>query len=262
MQYLFSLLSICFVFGAYGQTPIMIEDFNSGIPSATWTIIDSDGLTPDSSVMYLTSAWNTFETSTDTCAASTSFYSPVGQSMDYLITPQITIATYTKVTWKAKSFDASYPDGYAVLISTTDNQASSFTDTLLTIDSEGSFWNERSIHLDLEGYANQDIFIAFYHNTNDGYILQIDDFGVYGSDNASLNETEELNISIYPNPATEFIQIQNTDENFNVRILSIDGKEILQSSDSNIDVSSLEQGTYILIYESTAGVSTQQFIKL
>ena len=226
MQYLFSLLSFCIVFSVYGQTPLLTEDFNSGIP-ATWTIIDNDGLTPDSSILAFTpSDWYSLDSGTDTCAASTSYYDPTGQSEDYLISPQLSIATYTKISWRGKSYDASYPDGYSVLISTTDTQASSFTDTLLTVDSEGSVWSDRSIHLDVEGYANQDVYIAFYHNTNDGYILQIDDFGVYVSDNASINDNENVEISVFPNPTTDFINILNCDaSDFTVRIVSMDGKQ-------------------------------------
>ncbi len=158
---------------AQSQTVLFEENFNDGIP-ATWSIHDVDGLTPDSDVSEFTEGWIGKTVGSDTAATSTSFYEPSGQSDDYLVTPELTIGNFSKIVWSARSVDASHPDGYQVLISTTNSSPESFTDTLLTIGAESPFLTTRSIELDLEGYNNQDIYIAFRNITEDGYILLID----------------------------------------------------------------------------------------
>ena len=109
---------------------------------------------------------------------------------------------------------------------------------------------------------NQDVYLAFYNNTEDGYILQIDDFEVY-EDFASVSENETDLISIYPNPANETLNL-NIDNNgdFTVRILSMDGSTLITSSSKSVDVSELSKGTYIIVYQDDTNTISKQFIKL
>lgn len=250
-----------FSFHSFSQTPLLIEDFNSGIPT-TWTVLNEDGLTPQSQVSEFTDGWISFVDGSDTCAASTSYYDPAGQSEDYLITPKLSLATFSKITWEAKSFDSSFPDGYYVLISTTDSMPSSFTDTLLTVSSEAPYWTYHSIHLDVEGYANQDVFIAFRNFTNDGFILEIDNFEAFVSDFASVENEALPELSVYPNPAIETVSITlvNNDP-FEIEIYNIDGKSIITTYSHQIDVSSLESGTYFIVYRSAQATLTSTFVK-
>jgi len=159
---------------------VFYEDFENGGMPSSFTVIDNDGLTPANNVNYFTSAWivrNDYG-GTDSVAASTSWYDPAGASDDWLITPAITITTNSVLTWNAKAVDAQYRDGYQVLISTTGNTINDFTDTLLTVAAEDSNWIERTIDLQAEGYTNTTIYIAFQNNSNDMFILVLDDIRV------------------------------------------------------------------------------------
>lgn len=242
------------------QTVLFEEDFTDGIP-AEWTIHNEDGLTPDSEVADFTDGWIGHIAGTDTAAASTSFYDPTGAANDYLITPLLSIGNFSKIVWSARSVDASYPDGYQVLISTTDTDPASFTDTLMTVTEESAYFSTRSVELDLEGYANQDVYIAFQNNTNNGYILLIDDVVLLGAETASITNETFSDFSIYPNPTSELLTVKTSETVVSFTVYSMTGQILMEANSNQVDVSELDAGTYIAQIRTTSGVRTEQFIK-
>lgn len=168
----FSALSLC---ALYGQAQIFSEDFSSGIPS-TFTLIDNDSLTPNASVNYVTDAWVARSASGNGYAASTSWYDPAGTADDWLITPSITITNAnTYLLWKAGAPDADFPDGYEVLISTTGTNIADFT-MVYSNNGEGAPFISRA--LDISSYAGSSIHVAFRNNSNDMFLLFVDDIMV------------------------------------------------------------------------------------
>lgn len=243
-----------------GQTLIFEETFEDGIP-ATWTIVDEDGLLPADGVNEFDAGWIAFNPDTTNCAASTSYYDPSGQSADYLITPSLSIDTFTKLVWEMRSIDASFPDSYVVLISTTDNNIASFTDTLATVLDETPYWNTRSVRLDEAGYANQDVYVAFKNITEDGYILALNSVQLLGSEFATINNsTADLDFTIYPNPADEFINIK-VEAMIQASIYATTGELLIQFSEKQCDISALPQGMYVLEITTSKGIVRDQFIK-
>ena len=103
----------------FAQTTIISEDFQSGIP-VSFSIVDNDGLTPNSAVAEYTSAWISIadpEDNMNMVAGSTSFFEPVGEADRWLITPLLVLGNYgNSISWDAKSHDASFPDDYLVLV--------------------------------------------------------------------------------------------------------------------------------------------------
>ncbi len=79
-------------------------------------------------------------------------------------------------------------------------------------------------------------------------------------------KTNEECIEIYPNPSNSFIALKgtNTDEITNIQIISVEGKLIYETSQSDcqIDISTLSAGTYILRTTSNEGSCNSQFIKM
>jgi len=86
---------------------------------------------------------------------------------------------------------------------------------------------------------------------------------VIGSGLLSVNETpEELQLSVYPNPATDILTIsgEKTVENF--KIMNLTGQVVLQGTNSNsIDVSTLESGVYVIQLDDSNRRKTMRFIK-
>lgn len=253
-------LSLGLCIAAQAQTVAFEENFTSGIP-ATWTVYNEDGLTPAESVSDFTAGWIGYVSGVDTAAASTSYYDPSGQANDFLVTPQLSLTSYSRFIWSARSVDASYPDGYQVLISTTDNTVASFTDTLLTVAGESALINRRTIELDAAGYANQDVYIAFQNNSTDGYILLIDDVTLLTAETASVSETTGVAVNIYPNPSSDFIQVNTTEQIEDISIYSMDGRLELSTNETQVDISSLVSGNYICVIQTANGVHTEQISK-
>ena len=94
----------------------------------------------------------------------------------WLITPQITPTTGEFLTFYMKNFFTSYADTIDILVSTTNNNLSSFTVNLHSIGYWNGMWTKYNI--DLSAYVNQPIYIAFREhvsdNQNDGAAIGLD----------------------------------------------------------------------------------------
>lgn len=176
---------------------VFVEDFD-GISGPTaggagtytfpagWTLANVDNRTPDASVSYVNDAWERREdfnfTVTDSAAFSTSWYAPAGAADDWMITPAIaTLPANIVLSWNAVTYDASFPDGYEVRIMTTaptgttgniGNLLTSST-VLFSTAAENTAWTSRNVSLN--AYAGQTVYIAFRNNSNDKFLLLIDD---------------------------------------------------------------------------------------
>ena len=77
-----------------------------------------------------------------------------------------------------------------------------------------------------------------------------DGFSVY-EDTSTISSISEvsnlLSFKAYPNPATSIL---NTNISGTKRIVSLLGREVLETNDLSIDISSLSTGVYIIIYQN------------
>ena len=122
----------------------------------------------------------------------------MGNTDDYLITPQFDLnGINTVIKWWDRVENASYPNKYKVLVSTTDKAIASFTDELGDYDCTNVAWTEHT--LDLSAYNGQNIYVAFhqYHSASTGYGFGIDSF--------SIVET----LPVPPNPVTLNFPLDN-----------------------------------------------------
>lgn len=193
-----AILQVCLVVGTV-NAQVFSEDFQNlsspGAFPAGWTLFNVDGLTPATNVGYVTDAWvireDFINDPADTCAFSTSWYTPAGTANDWMFTPAITVPTNGILTWNALAPDASYRDGYQVRIltspPTTGNLASSAI--LQTITAENSTWTART--QSLAAYAGQTVYIGFRNNSADKFVLMIDDIVVdqQVNDDIAINST-------------------------------------------------------------------------
>ena len=105
---------------------------------------------------------------------------------------------------------------------------------------------------------------------------QLDDLKIYGialSDAQVLNlynnntlsssnfQSNNLKFNLYPNPATDILNISMETELKSVEIYSLLGQKVLASNKNQMDVSSLSKGMYMVRVEDVEGsVSTQKLI--
>lgn len=195
---------------ANAQTTILDQEFQHGIP-ASWTTVKSDSYTEHETQFLGQPAWIAISdpfNPTDTIAAATSYFTVAQKASRWLISPPITIGTYGNyLKWKAKSFDPSYPDTYQVLISTTDIQSASFTDTLLRVEFEWEEWTQHEVNLSEMGFSNNEtVHIAFVLETQGGYNLFVDSVNMRKDDPLALEEQSiQTDVTIYPNPTSDKI---------------------------------------------------------
>lgn len=97
--------------------------------------------------------------------------------------------------------------------------------------------------------------------TDNGVVHAIDK--VLDPATASISEANLEVISTYPNPATEVIKFDNLDQG-SYTIVNLSGAEVLQGtiSTSPVNVSDLENGTYIINIQSDKGTFQSRFVKM
>lgn len=161
---------------------VFSEDFENGMP-VSFTLVDGDGRTPAAQTSYVTDAWvvlTDFADTNNSVAVSNSYYEPVGQADDWMITPVIQLDSFCVLQWKAEAVNPTYPDGYEVRISTTGTDTSQFlaNPPLFAIGSEEIIRTSRRVELSVLGYASENVHIAFRNNSDDKWTLLVDDIEV------------------------------------------------------------------------------------
>jgi hypothetical protein len=190
------------------KAQIFTEDFNSGIP-ATFTLTDVDGSTPNSTAFsvgsFFANSLTTMGGIIEDCAQSVSWFNPVGQADDWMVTPAITLPITSNgisLYFDALGWEAPYPDGVEVYVSTTGTSPSDFTAPALynttNTGGEPDVWTTRTVSLNT--YVGQTIYIAFRNNSNDMNILGIDNILVkeIQDDEAELTSLDIMNFTLAP----------------------------------------------------------------
>jgi Secretion system C-terminal sorting domain/SprB repeat len=159
---------------------------------AGWLLRNVDNRAPDVGVAYVNDAWERREDFSfnvaDSCAFSTSWTNPVGIADDWMWTPVIgPLPANCVLSWNAVAYDPLYPDGYEIRVMTAaqgpptgsngvlGNQVSNSTQ-VYSIAAENTTWTSRSVNLN--AYAGQSVYIAFRNNSNNMFLLLIDDVKV------------------------------------------------------------------------------------
>ena len=166
--------------GALNTVTVGSGSWNVGGLPTGWTQYNGDAFTPYTSfaAAFGTNAWITREVTLasgakDTIAVSTSYYTPVGVANDWLISPSFTPVTGSYLLFDALAQDGNYPDGFMVKVSTTGGAYTNFTTApVLTVPSESSTgWVTHAINL--SAYVGMPINIAIINNSNDMYLLYL-----------------------------------------------------------------------------------------
>lgn len=155
-----------------------------------WLLRNVDNRTPAASVAYVNDAWEVredFNFNVAQCAAfSTSWYTPAGAADDWMWTPAIALPASSTLSWRAVTYDPSYRDGYEVRVMTSPdvptggtgvigNQLTNSTQ-MFSVAAENSSWTPHSVSL--AAYAGQTVYVGFHNNSNDKFLLLIDDVTV------------------------------------------------------------------------------------
>ncbi|WP_379968794.1 reprolysin-like metallopeptidase [Epilithonimonas sp. UC225_85] len=91
---------------------------------------------------------------------------------------------------------------------------------------------------------------------------EVEDYAVKISETLAVSDVKKNNISVYPNPAVDVINISNVSSKTKFEIYSVGGQLVNQgTTDGKVNVSKLTKGVYILSIESNGEKSQTKFIK-
>ena len=240
------------IWADFETDPASYVQFSTPPPGVTgdtsWYNFDLDGL-PDGSGSGRPLDWfwdYDFSDTLNSVLMSSSWTNGSTPTENWLITKSIYISdTNAVLSWKSAPYQTPrYLDGYWVLISTSNNDFSAFTDTIFkaaeyvslnnsaapnnfssytftpgfvhgadgtyTIDS-GSDSSRlggllRPFSVSLSAFAGKSVYIAFKHHSVDDNLLEIDDILVTGSNTVGIQEQDpSVNFTLFPNPASDKI---------------------------------------------------------
>jgi hypothetical protein len=155
---------------------------------------------------------------------------------------QVQVSTNCGSTW------TSVFDKQGATLSTAAATTSAFTPT-------AAQWVHDSI--DMSAYNQGNLIIRFHTTSNFGNNLYIDKVKTGGTGGYVISELKSINnISVYPNPATDIVNIINA-ENSNIQLYDVYGKLVASDNVSNnnysLNVSEYAIGTYILKITNSEG---------
>ncbi|MGQ2985434.1 T9SS type A sorting domain-containing protein [Flavobacterium sp.] len=262
MKYFYiALLSVlCFNHAIVAQTLLLSNDFGTDLASmqaatAGWGVAELDG-NGHGWMPYLSSDFHDLGF-TGIVDASASFTSdeegnitPLS-TMNLLGSPLINLSGYSsaQLTFRigALLLDEGQM-GYQLLVVEDDFVDFANPNFVESITSEGS----HEVTFDLTPFIGETITLMWYHEPfltyGNGYLI-LDDIVVTASNTAGIEEFLTPKLSVYPNPASDMVTISGLADNTPVSIYTVTGqkvKDVMGSSDTRIDVSSLASGAYFV----------------
>ncbi len=109
-----------------------------------------------------------------------------------------------------------------------------------------------------------DAYVINYDFVPNGQIYAYTSEGVFISKTPDSVEENEGNsapeFSLFPNPATNILNIEFADTVESIDLYDLKGRKILTSSDTQIDISNLNQGTYFVKVSSNGKSFFRQFV--
>lgn len=225
-----------------------------------WKFIDADG----DGYGWDLNTWNNsdYHHNGQNAASSASYINTIGvlDPDNWMITPQLIIPDEgATLKYYVGGVDANYySEHYSILVSTTGANISDFTNTLVSNTVSNVNFTQKSY--DLSSFAGQNIRIAFrHHNSPDMFWMLIDDIEVIAGQHAGINDIN-AQVALYPNPTSGILNVL-TEGLQEVSILDVNGRNIMTTHNSVIDMTDLTNGVYFVRVITANGISTQKIVK-
>lgn len=234
---------------------VFTEDFTA--PQAGWTIMQLDA---DTNYWFIASFSTGALTGQGNMAMSQSWIQAGPLNPDnLLISPVIDASALTgtlSLSFKAGSPETTASGWYEEYLSVyvTDGFNGLATAMASPIHAAALTAGETMLPFtyDISSMVGADsLMLVFrHHNCTDENILGLDDINV--NNVAGIGE-EMISTNVYPNPATDVLNIQVAEEIELVEVVTLDGKVVATSTSSKVDVADLTAGMYIYRVRTTSG---------
>ena len=192
---------------------------------------------------------------------------PHNPNNKWLISPRLTLGTNSKLDLWVMTYNTNYGlERYRIAVSTTDMNPSSFTYLTIGYETAPVDWTQRSY--DLRAYNNSTVYIAIQCVSDDQFIFMVDDISITSLAGVG-DERKELNFSVYPNPAADFIRIYcdlPDGTTVSIELIDILGKEVKsagykkESEAMLLDVADLKPGVYSLMIRAGERQATRKVL--
>lgn len=100
-----------------------------------------------------------------------------------------------------------------------------------------------------------------FETDNYGTKVFVDNFVLKNLDNLNIEEMNQTNISIYPNPVVDVLNIDTNEKIVALNILDLTGKNVLTSDQKTLDLKPLPQGVYIVQITTENQTISKKIIK-
>ncbi|MBK9452278.1 MAG: T9SS type A sorting domain-containing protein [Bacteroidetes bacterium] len=71
----------------------------------------------------------------------------------------------------------------------------------------------------------------------------------------------QLDLTVYPNPTSEFLMVQINEPIENIAIYNMTGQKVLSAMGNRISVASLTAGMYLIEIQTEGGKAATRFVK-
>jgi hypothetical protein len=126
----------------------------------------------------------------------------------------------------------------------------------------GGTWISIDVAVDLSAFTDLKQFGITNNNKNNSWY---DNLYFYKAATLGVSDNELLDVSMYPNPASDRLNISASNTIKNASIFNILGKKVMSleinKNSESIDVSSLASGIYLIKYQLDNATGTAKFIK-
>ena len=178
-----------------------------------------------------------------------------------MISPVFHIGANAAASFDYMCANASYPEKFEVYVigagQTYDNATLVVPEVNVTVTS----WTTQDINL--SAFANQYIQVAIRCISDaDEYLLGVTNFFI-DSDPVSVANVEKTSVNVYPNPASNFINVEASSNISNVEIYTISGQKVgdftANGTQTVISTSNLSNGMYMMRINTENGVINNKF---
>jgi len=258
-----------------------VEDFNYGFDLNDWVISNEDGYITWDTVATSGIAWSGYS-----AAVNIYDYSPRDSQKDGMITQLLSMPSsgplqvIFDVAYQLRASSSVAQDTLRVLASTdcgaTFDQLlyEKWGDELSTTDTtQLDFlpeweWDWRRDTVDLTSFAGNEVLLQFQTTNRKGNNIFVDNIKVYAGslEPMSINETE-LDLTVYPNPASEMVNIVLSvpSHKANLQIYDAFGRAVnvpfsFVANRISINTGNLSSGVYVAVVQSDYRVGTVRFV--
>jgi hypothetical protein len=207
------------------------------------------------------------------CAKMNGYAGGAVANEDWLISPALNLSGFETITFSfdhARNFASN--EGLFVLVS-TDYDGSSDPSTngtwadltsMFTFPEGGGSWDFIPAgSADVSMYDGTSTYFAYKYTSTDvaASTWEIDNALISGVAAVGIAEIEEVNIQVYPNPATDMLTV-HCESQGNMKIISLAGQVMMQSAAKKganlFNVQRLNPGMYMLQFTNEAGAASTQ----